>query len=256
MRYLTRWVICLGGLIYCNVGGVSAADSLRYGLDYLNLNDMVTSITADDELRAVKLTLGDVSVSVESANPIRRVVSKNISTEGYSAAVTEEDVSLIHDIAMRLLVNYEAGGIAHKKAELGKFLGLRVDAVVESAKQNFQRDYIILWQAYVFYMKMVPSINKSFFFSYSQKAYNLANAHEDENRATFVVKLFLDRLTANVGNFIAKEIIDTELKNTNNPGFLKRVSSLLESFGHRMKFALPTYQAAVETLPPPYGALQ
>ncbi|MDP3640914.1 MAG: hypothetical protein Q8R43_00550, partial [Alphaproteobacteria bacterium] len=83
-----------------------------------------------------------------------------------------------------------------------------------------------LWQSYVVCLR-VRSANDPLFISTAQKAFNLADAHEDEARGTFVVEFFLDKLTTQVGKFVAKKIIDSEFKVYPRPAiFTKRCISI------------------------------
>lgn len=64
----------------------------------------------------------------------------------------------------------------------------------------------------------------------------------------FVLNFFLDKLITNVGQFVAKKMIASELRNAQNPRFLERVVLVFQS---RSAPSLPAYQEAVKSLPSP-----
>jgi hypothetical protein len=252
LRYLIRWMMCLGCIVYCNERDVFAADPWTYGLGYLSLDEFVDSITEDKAVKTVYLTQSNKSIKLESANPIKQISSQDLSEEGYLTAVQDDDVSSMHDIALRLLVKHDAMIDSPEKHQLMVLLRSFGPDLVDLTIYKFQRDYVILWQAYVFYMKTVHHASDPFFISYSQKAFNLADIHEDEIRAMFVTELFLDRFTTDFGGFIARQIIDSELKQAVDPRFLQSVQCF---FDNQTRIAPPPYYDAVQTLqkaPPAY----
>ena len=250
--------MCLGCIVYCNKRDVFAADPWTYGLwSVENLERLGESIIADNAVAEGFLTQGNHSINLESANPIRQVSSQDLSEEGYLTAVHDDDVSSMHDIALRLLVKHDAMIDSLDKHTLREFLTSSAQDLIERTIRVFQRDYVILWQAYVFYMKAIRYASDHFFISYAQKAFNLAEVHEDEMRTIFVVELFLDRVTIDFGDFVARQIIDSELKQAIDPRFIQSVRCLSDN---QTRLAPPPYQVAVQTLqeqtlqkaPPPY----
>ncbi len=249
LRYLIHWVMCLGFILGYKVGDLSASEWTCVGSD--TPNGMIEPFTQE-----LFLTHDQITIKLESANPFLRLASEEVSIEGYSKACAESNASDIYDIAMQLLIIQDEMVACDQKNTLGIFLTSCAKDFAEYTTRMFQRDYVLLWQSYIFFMK-VRCANDPLFISTAQKAFNLADAHEDDARGTFVVEFFLDNLTTQVGQFVAKKIINSELTGAQDPRFLQRVVLVFQS---RYAPRLPAYKEAVQTLsqclhqdsPPPY----
>jgi hypothetical protein len=269
--------MCLGYVVCCNEQDVYAADSFAYSIDFNDLDMKVDSIIGEPvvvrgpvveedflthietssttakkpEEEKFSLKCGFLFVKFESAKPTKQILSKNLSIVDYWAAVRDDDTRLTHDIAMHLLNKYEAMEDSEKKQLLKTFLISSTSQIVWIAKQNFQRDYILLWQAYVFYMKMVRHGGDKFFISSSQNAFALADVHGDQLRAAFAVELFLDKLTASFGAYPARQIIVSELHHDGYLRFKQKVVWLWESRHRPLHIPFsppPTYEDALGTI--------
>lgn len=246
LRNLIHWGVCLGFIMCCMKSNLSASGWTCVG------SDMCMVDSPPEELF---FTQGNSSIKLELANPLRPLTSEEISIIGYFKAIMNDAANAVYDIAMQLLIKHESMDVCEKKTQLGKFLNSCAKDFVAYTFKMFQRDYVLLCQAYIFYMK-TKSPNDSLFISYTQKAFNLAEAHEDEPLRMCVIDFFLDRLTTGVGHFIARKIIDSELALAKDQRFLHAVI-----LRYSPTSPPPVYQEAVQSLskssihessPPPY----
>ena len=182
LRYLIHWGVCLGFILGCKGQELSAAEWTCVGLD--TPNGMIEPFTQE-----LFLTHGHGSIKFESVNPLQGFTSQKVSMEDYSRACEESNASDIYDIAMQLLIIHDAMVACDHKNTLGIFLTSCAKDFAEYTTQVFQRDYVLLWQSCIFYMK-VRSANDPLFIRHAQKAFDLADVHEDAERVMFVLNFF------------------------------------------------------------------
>jgi hypothetical protein len=246
VRSITDGADGVNFLTHCDTCSNSKTRSVEE--DFLTQSDLSSNSTTVPVEKKILLTSNFLSVEIESAKPIKRISSKSVSAEDFLTALKDDDASSSHDIALRLLAKYDAMSDSDEKCNLRVFLTEVARDVVRIAQNALQRDYVLLWQAYVFYIKMVRHASDSFFISYSQQAFNLAEVHGDGVRTAFVAELFLDKLTESFRDFIALKVIADEL---HHDGCLRLKQTVTHLWGGRHRLLPIPIPIPTPTTPPP-----
>lgn len=132
-------------------------------------------------------------MSIKLLTPLidKEVRENSVTVPDLYHALNRTNPKRVHDIAMLLLKKLYETNWASTDPEVGFRLMQYSERVIQEIEVNLNKDYVALFQAYMYGAVVHNKLGDKWFAMYCRKAFNLAEAHEDLERKDLVTQFVI-----------------------------------------------------------------